>query len=122
MKTIHRHDHHLGWDNSNAPVISLAPGERVQLDLLDASRGLMHPDADVATLAELQLEHANPLTGPVYVEGASAGDTLVVNIHDYTLSEWGWTAIIPGFGLLADDFTEALVHISQYDKHHSDNV
>lgn len=115
MHTIHQHQHHLGWDNSLEPSITVAPGERVTLELLDASRGLMTAAADVNTLAELKLEHANPLTGPVAIDGASPGDTLVVNIHDYALDTWGWTAIIPGFGLLADDFAEALVHISRYD-------
>ncbi|MGB1884301.1 MAG: acetamidase/formamidase family protein [Gammaproteobacteria bacterium] len=116
IKTIHRHDHHLGWDNSNAPALVVAPGERVQLELLDASRGLMQPDSDTATLAELKLEHANPLTGPVAIDGAEPGDTLVVHIEGFEISDWGWTAIIPGFGLLADDFKDAYVNISKYDE------
>lgn len=113
--TIHRHQHHLGWDNALAPVLTVAPGERVELELLDASRGLFTADATAATLGELQLEHANPLTGPIRIDGAEPGDTLVVTIHDYALSDWGWTAIIPGFGLLAEDFTAPLMHISGYD-------
>ena len=120
IKTIHRHQHHLGWDNANLPVLEVAPGDSVQLELLDASRGLMQSDSDVATLAELKLEHANPLTGPVCIDGAEPGDTLVVQIDGFELSTWGWTAIIPGFGLLTDDFPDALVHISNYDAEHVD--
>lgn len=115
MHTIHRHQHHLGWDNSNQPVVTVAPGERLALELLDASRGLFTPASTAATLGELELGNANPLTGPVYVDGAEPGDTLAVTIHDYAISDWGWTAIIPGFGLLADDFPEPLMHISSYD-------
>ncbi len=115
LRTIHRHQHHLGWDNSQAPLLTVAPGERIALELMDASRGLFTRTADAATLAELKLENANPLTGPVFIDGARPGDTLVVNIHDYARSDWGWTAIIPGFGLLADDFTAPLMHISSYD-------
>ena len=25
--TIHKHHHHLGWDNSISPVLSVKPGE-----------------------------------------------------------------------------------------------
>lgn len=118
LRTIHRHSHHLGWDHDETPRLRVAPGEHVVLELLDASRGLMTPQATAATLAELTLDHANPLTGPVYVEGAAPGDTLVVHIHDYALSTWGWTAIIPGFGLLADDFTAPYLRVSRYDAAH----
>ncbi len=33
----------------------------------------------------------------------------------FTPSGWGWTANIPGFGLLADDFKEAALHLWKYD-------
>ncbi|MEQ8662173.1 MAG: acetamidase/formamidase family protein [Gammaproteobacteria bacterium] len=115
ITTIHRHQHHLGWDNSNAPCLTVAPGERLALELMDASRGLMTQHATAATIAELDVANANPLTGPVAIDGAEPGDTLVVHIHDYALSDWGWTAIIPGFGLLADDFPDAMLHLSRYD-------
>jgi len=115
LRTIHRHQHHLGWDNAHVPLLQVAPGERIALELMDASRGLMTPAATAATLGELELGNANPLTGPVYVDGAAPGDTLVVHIHDYALSRWGWTALIPSFGLLADDFPAPYMHISHYD-------
>lgn len=115
LRTIHRHQHHLGWDNGNAPLLRVAPGERIALELMDASRGLMTPAATAATVGELDIGNANPLTGPVHIEGAQPGDTLVVHIHDYAITPWGWTAIIPGFGLLADDFTAPFMHISTYD-------
>lgn len=115
LRTIHRHQHHLGWDNAHVPLLHVAPGERIALELMDASRGLMTPAATAATLSELELGNANPLTGPVHVDGAMPGDTLVVHIHDYALARWGWTALIPGFGLLAHDFGAPFMHISNYD-------
>jgi acetamidase/formamidase len=120
IKTIHRHEHHLGWDNSTPPLQTVAPGERVELELMDASRGFFTPTSTASTLAELELSNANPLTGPIYIDGAEPGDTLVVHIHDYASSHWGWTAIIPGFGLLVDDFTEGLMHLSDYDQYFVD--
>jgi amidase len=44
--------------------------------------------------------HVNPVTGPIFVEGAEPGDTLVVEIRNIELPERGATAILPGFGAL----------------------
>ena len=41
----------------------------------------------------------------------SPGDTLAVEILDLHTKGWGWTAILPGLGLLADDFTEPYLRI-----------
>ena len=45
------------------------------------------------------------------MEGAEPGDTLVVEVLDIHTVGWGWTAVIPGFGLLADDFPEPYLNI-----------
>jgi acetamidase/formamidase len=52
-----------------------------------------------------------PLAGPIAVEGAKPGHTLVVEILDLRTRGWGWTAILPGLGLLADDFPDAYLKI-----------
>jgi acetamidase/formamidase len=113
MRSIH--DHHFGWDNGLAPVLRVAPGDRVEFAVLDASGGRIRRESTTEDVLTLDAEHANPVTGPVYVEGAEPGDTLVVDLLDFDLSGWGWTAVIPGFGLLADDFTEPFLHISEHD-------
>jgi len=47
------------------------------------------------------------------VEGAEAGDTLEIELLDFQPADWGWTASIPGFGLLADEFTEPALRITR---------
>ena len=47
------------------------------------------------------------LTGPVYVEGAGVGDVLAVTLHEIELGDWAWSAIVPGFGFLAEEFQDA---------------
>jgi len=42
----------------------------------------------------------NPVTGPIRVEGAEPGDTLVVELLDIELPGQGTVAIFPGFGSL----------------------
>lgn len=69
-----------------------------------------------ADVAKLDFSKVNPVTGPVYVDGAEPGDALAVDILDFDESGWGWTGIIPGFGLLAEDFTEPWLNISRYDE------
>lgn len=51
------------------------------------------------------------VNGPVYVQGATPGSTLRVDVLSVRPGRWGWTAIIPGFGLLADEFTEPTLKI-----------
>ena len=113
--TIHASEHHLGWDNSLSPVRRLRPGESAELEILDASGGQIRPDTTVEGLAGLDFSRVNPVTGPLFVEGAEPGDALRITALDIAPSGWGWTANIPGFGLLADDFPEAALHLWSYD-------
>ena len=40
---------------------------------------------------------------------------LAVDILELRPRDWGWTALIPGFGLLSDEFTEPWLRISEVD-------
>ncbi len=113
--TIHAQHHHYGWDNSNPPVLTVAPGDSVAFEVVDASGGQLDPTSGVAEVAALDFTKINPVTGPVHVDGAEPGDALKVTIETFQPSGWGWTAIIPGFGLLADQFPEPAINIWQYD-------
>ena len=112
FRTVHSASHHLGWDRDEPPVLELAPGATVRLELLDASRGRITRDADADRVHQLAPENANPLTGPIRIDGAEPGDRLCVDILDLQTEAWGWTALIPGFGLLADDFADPWLNIS----------
>ena len=108
--TLHAHQSHSGWDRDLAPEVTVAPGTTVRLEARDASGGQLEPDSDAEALGALDFDRINPTTGPVYVEGARPGDALAVRIEELEPSAWGWTASIPGFGLLADDFPEPALH------------
>ncbi|MDX8500315.1 acetamidase/formamidase family protein [Mesorhizobium sp. VK4C] len=113
--TIHGRHHHFGWDNSFAPVERVAPGSTIAFECLDASGGQLQADSTVADVAKLDFARVNPVTGPIFVEGAEPGDALKVTIEMFKPSGFGWTANIPGFGLLADDFKEPALTIWKYD-------
>jgi acetamidase/formamidase len=101
------------WDHSIAPAIRVAPGETIVVELQNASGGQLRADSTAADLATLDFARLNPVTGPILVEGAEPGDALVVEILDLAVDTWGWTANIPGFGLLADRFTEPALRTSR---------
>ena len=113
--TIHRAHIHHGWNNAFAPRLKIAPGETVQFETVDASSRQLTRDSTAAELAKLDLGRVNPVTGPVYIDGARPGDALKVTVLSLRPSGWGWTGNIPGFGLLTDEFPEARLHHWQYD-------
>ena len=113
VQTLHHRDRrHLGWDASLPPAAEVEPGGSVELVLQDAFGGQLGPHATPADIAALDLGAANPLTGPVAVEGAAPGDTLAITIDELSVGELAWTAVIPGFGLLADEFPAPHVIVS----------
>jgi acetamidase/formamidase len=113
--TIHGRHHHFGWDNSIAPAEKVAPGSTIFFECLDSSGGQLSPESTVEDIAKLDFAKINPVTGPIYVDGAEPGDALKVTIEEFKPSGFGWTANIPGFGLLADDFKEPALTIWKYD-------
>ncbi len=113
--TIHGRHHHFGWDNSLVPAEKVAPGSTVFFECLDSSGGQLSPDSTVDDIAKLDFARINPVTGPIFVDGAEPGDALKVTIEEFRPSGFGWTANIPGFGLLADAFKEPALTIWNYD-------
>ena len=113
--TIHARRHHFGWDNSFPPVMRVEPGATVEFECNDASGGQLTSASALADIANLDFGRINPVTGPIHVEGARPGDALKVTIREFTPSGFGWTANIPGFGLLADQFPDPALHLWTYD-------
>ena len=111
--TIHRH--HLGWNNAFPPALRVAPGESVEFTVQDAAGGQITQSSGRDAIAAMDFGKINPVTGPVYIDGAEPGDVLKVTLLSFNPSGWGWTANIPGFGLLADEFREPALHIWRYD-------
>ncbi len=113
--TIHKGDSHYGWDNAFAPRLTVAPGETVEFETVDASGGQITRDSGVADVAALDFGKVNPVTGPVFIDGAEPGDAVKVTLLEFGPSGWGWTASIPGFGLLADQFPDPALNLWRYD-------
>lgn len=93
-----------GYDASIEPALRIkaGTGETIGFETDDAVYAQLHErgslDKVTATI--------NPVTGPVYVEGAEPGDTLAVTIHDIVLKDYGWSVSLPGAGALAERMGE----------------
>jgi formamidase len=92
-----------------APVATVDPGDELVADCRDGMDGELRRAVSAAALRDVDLGANHPLTGPVAVRGAEPGDVLVVELLALDCDAVGTTAIIPGFGLLADRFPEPLL-------------
>lgn len=101
------------WDNANEPRLIIDPGDTVTIECVEASGAQITPQSDARSLASLDFALCDPISGPIYVNGAEPGDTLRVEVLKYEPKGWGWSGIIPGFGLLADEFPEPYLKIWQ---------
>jgi acetamidase/formamidase len=113
--TIHGVHRHYGWDNSIPPVETIAPGTTLRFECNDAGNGHFHPGSTVEDVGTLDFSKVNPVTGPVFLDGAEPGDALKITFGDFEATGTGWTANIPGFGLLADQFSDPALHMWRYD-------
>ena len=102
---------HYKWDVDNQPRLVIGSGDTVILWTREVSDGQVGPDSDASALANLDWDRAYPLTGPIAISGAQPGDTLKVEILDVHTQGWGWTGVIPGSGLLPDDFPNAYLQV-----------
>jgi acetamidase/formamidase len=109
---IAREQNHLAWDPAIPPVATVGSGAVVAFDCLDASNGQLTAESTTADLETLDFGRVDQVNGPVEIAGAEPGDSLEVEILELVPGAWGWTAAIPGFGLLADEFTEPFYKVT----------
>lgn len=114
--TIHSHNHHFGWNNSIDPIIYVKSGQTIQVNTIDSSGTQLNEKSKINDVVNLDFSKVNPVTGPIFIEGAEKNDIIEIELIDYISSGWGWTAIIPGFGLLNEVFDKADLHLWKYDK------
>ena len=92
MKKIIRDDaRKFAFDYNDKPLIHVKAGERLEIETWDAGSGFFKSAADKAIPGnrpgfDRVPPLANPIAGPVFIEGLERGDTLVVNIHEIPLN------------------------------------
>ena len=117
------------YDGAQAPALRIRPGDivRVTTLLTNSPQGL-----EKAGLAPEKVEPAlravydgvkdrgpggHILTGPIYVEGAEPGDTLVIRIRKVEpVIDYGYNGFRYGVGFLTEDFPYARTKIIPLDR------
>jgi amidase len=95
------------FDWRDEPHLRVRPGEPFEVETYDASTGYFKTPEDKAIPArrpgfDRHPPLANPIGGPVYVEGAERGDVLVVAIEDILVGDYSWIAVGPKRGPLGE--------------------
>ncbi len=100
--TLTKDQTHNKFSSAIPPILRVPSGSVIEAFTEDASDEQFQPGSGLAAIDSLDFEPIHPLTGPVFVEGAEPGDVLKVTLHEVEVGDWGWNAITPGFGFLAD--------------------
>jgi acetamidase/formamidase len=108
---INRSQLHLKWNNAQKPILTVDSGTTITYDLLDGGHNQLTPESVLADISKFDFSLADPLFGPVSINGAEPGDVLKVEFLDLKPASYGWTALFPGFGLLSDEFPEPALKI-----------
>ena len=101
------HARQYAFDFREPPKLRVQPGELFQVETWDASGGYFQSPADLAVPGkrpgfDRTPPLANPIAGPIYVEGAKRGDTLVVEIESIRVGDFSWIAVGPNRGPLGN--------------------
>lgn len=108
MQRIEREDaRKYAFDAKDTPLLRVQPGETFEIETYDASTGYFKTEADLPIPSrrpgyERNPPLVNPIGGPVYLEGAEAGDTLVVSIEEIVVEDYSWIAVGPRRGPLGE--------------------
>lgn len=103
--------HKLSTDNviysfsrKNSPVLRVNSGDKVSIDTFDCfTNQIKSADQEVAAI---DWNRINPATGPVYVEGAMAGDLLKVTIDKLEIGDQGVMVTGPDLGVMGHRLEE----------------
>ncbi len=95
------------FDWEDEPLIRVRCGETFEVETYDASTGYFKTAQDKAIPARRPgfdrfPPLANPIGGPVWLEGAEPGDTLVVAVEEIVVDDYSWIAVGPRRGPLGE--------------------
>ena len=112
--SLTRDQTHNKFSRAIPPVLTVPSGAVIETYTEEASDGQLTVDSTVEDVTRVDFEPIHPLTGPIAVEGAQPGDVLKVTLHEVELGDYGWVAISPGFGWLADEFPDPYIRTFRF--------
>jgi formamidase len=100
---------HNRWHPSIPAAFAVTLGKEVAVALRDSADGQVTQETLDRDVLGLDMRRGHALTGPLWVEGAEPGDLLDVEVLAVESATFGFTLVIPGFGMLGDLALEPLV-------------
>ncbi len=106
---IEQDSYPYSYSDSHEPVARVKPGQKVRIHCTDCFENKLTSE-DMSYDDVCEYPYLNPQAGPVYVEGAEPGDTLLVHIDDIEITrDWAITGLVPHFGLMTETASTALL-------------
>lgn len=97
MLTVTREDLKYTFDHAHAPVARIQPGEEFVVETeINVGKAIGPGDKEVDP-SKITWPYVNPLTGPIYVEAAKAGNMLAVHLLDIEIEQPVYCAVFPGW-------------------------
>jgi amidase len=104
MTTIPRDQLFFAFSPANEAVARVKQGDVVTLETHDCFEGQIQTAQDLVD--NLNWDHVNPATGPVYIEGAQPGDVLRIDLVEVEVGTQASMVTVPGEGALGNLITE----------------
>ncbi len=92
--------HVYAMSRDNPPALTVESGDIITLDTHDCFQGQITKEEQL--LSDVNFDHINPATGPIFVTGAKPGDALKVDILCIDVADQAVTVAVPTLGLLGD--------------------
>lgn len=98
------------WDNALKPRIEIESGDTILIEMADSSDSQVYPGMTVEAFKQINFDLIHSLTGPVAIKGARPGDTLKIEILEYSHKGWAWQSVNPERCFLPEDFSDFYLH------------
>jgi amidase len=99
----------FAMDKDNEPVAEVDPGSQIVFETCDCFENQIQSQNTI--MNHLDWNRINPATGPIYINGAMPGDTLVVRIEDIKVGSQGVMLTGPNLGVLGESLKENFIKI-----------
>lgn len=104
---------HNRWHPDLPMIAMVKPGDEFRVECMDWTGGQIGDNDSANDIRDVDLTQVHYLSGPIGVEGAEAGDLMVVEILDvgtFDDSQWGFNGLFSkqnGGGFLTDHYPDA---------------
>ncbi|MEG0732201.1 MAG: acetamidase/formamidase family protein [Vagococcus sp.] len=114
MNVIKKENCVFAMDKENLPVLTVRDGEEITFETFDCFSNQLQKETD--GFDTLDWDRINPATGPVFIEGAEPGDTLLVSIKKIDIKGNAAMLTGPNVGVMGDELTENTIKIMPVEK------